>query len=162
VAGATSRVDVREKPYLLFALAVCIVAAPVYAGPTTPPPGSAERKAICDALRMPVMKEFGVKPVFVVQTLVVMDGWAFMAAGLQREDGTAYNVEEAHRQRTGEGDALSRPFDGDDMYGLLRKANGRWKVMACAVSPTDVAYADWRTRFGAPKAVFGSLAVNVE
>jgi hypothetical protein len=65
-------------------------------GPTTPPPGSAERKAICDALRVPVMKDFGVKPVFVIQTLVVMDGWAFMAAGLQREDGTAYQAEELY------------------------------------------------------------------
>lgn len=146
------------KTCLLLALTVGIVAAPVCAGPATPPPGSAERKAICDALRGPVVKDFGVKPIFVIQTLGVMDGWAFLAAGLRREDGTAYRAEELYTQRHGDGHA----FDGDDIYGLLRKVNGRWKVMACVVAPTDVAYADWHRRFGAPKAVFGSLATNME
>lgn len=152
----------RNTHHLLLALAAGVVAGPIHAGPTTPPPGSAERKAICDALRAPVVEEFGVKPVFVIRTLNVLGGWAFLSGDLQRENGSPYNAEEIHRQRTGETDALSRPFDGDSVYGLLRKENGRWKVMACAVAPTDVTYADWHRRFGAPRAVFGKLATNVE
>jgi hypothetical protein len=104
------------------------------------------------------MKDFGVKPVFVIQTLNVLGDWAFLYGDLQREDGTAYNVEETYKQRTGE----SYPFDGDSVYGLLRKQNGRWKVMACAVAPTDAAYVDWHKRFGAPRAVFGRLAPSLE
>jgi len=62
----------------------------------------------------------------------------------------------------GSDDKTISTLDSDDMCGLLRKADGRWKVMAYAVSPTDIAYADWHRRFGAPKEVFGSLARNLE
>lgn len=118
--------------------------------PHTPAHGSAERKAICDALRVPVIKEFGVKPIFVIQTLNVLGDWAFLAGNLQREDGTPYNAEVLHRARKGDG----RIFDGDSVYGLLRKEKGRWRAAACSVGPTDVSYLPWAREHGAPPILF--------
>jgi hypothetical protein len=128
------------------------------AGPITPPPGSTERKAICDALRVPVIEEFGVKPIFVITTLNVFDGWAFLIGELKRTDGSRYNAEKLDAERNGGG----RPFDGDSVYGILRKKGGRWRVLACHVGPTDASYVTWRREFGAPLQLFGERASNME
>jgi hypothetical protein len=128
------------------------------AGPVTPPPGSTERKAICDALRVPVIKEFGVKPIFVIRTLNVMDGWAFLAGDLQRENGAPYNAAKLYKQRTGE-DGL---FDGDSVYGLLRKQNGRWKALDYQVGPTDVSFTGWHGQYGAPRRLFGVYSRHMQ
>ena len=118
--------------------------------PHTPAPGSAERKAICDALRVPVIKEFGVRPIFVIQALNVLDGWAFLAGNLQREDGSPYNAEALHRARFGDDQII----DGDSVFGLLRKEKGRWRAVACSVGPTDVSYTPWAREHGAPQILF--------
>ena len=131
---------------------------PALAGPTTPPPGSPERKAICDALRVPVIKQFGVKPIFVIRSLNVMDGWAFLSGDLQRENGTPYGVAKLYKQRTGE-DGF---FDGDSVYGLLRKRNGQWKALDCHVGPTDVSFIGWHSEYGAPRQIFGEHARHMQ
>ncbi len=128
------------------------------AGPVTPPSGSAERKAICDALRVPVVDEFGVRPIFVISTLNVLDGWAFLIGELKRTDGSPYNAERLDAERNGEG----RPFDGDSIYGILRKKNGRWRALACSVGPTDASFVIWRREFGAPLELFGKHASSME
>lgn len=128
------------------------------AGPVTPPPGSSERKAICDALRVPVIEEFGVKPIFVISTLNVLDGWAFLVGELKRTDGSPYNAEKLDAERNGGG----RPFDGDSVYGILRKKGGRWRVLACHVGATDASYVGWWREFRAPLEVFGEEASNME
>jgi hypothetical protein len=158
VSDGISKTKLKAKRNLLLALVVSIVAGPVWASPSTPPPGSAQRKAICDALRVPVVKEFGVKPIFVISTLNVMDGWAFLIGKLQRENGAPYNAAELYRQRNGE-DGF---FDGDSVYGILRKTNGRWKALACHVGPTDASFIVWSREFGAPRALFGRHAAMMQ
>jgi len=40
------------------------------------------------------------------------------------------------------------------VYALLRLKGGAWRVLTFVLGPTDVAYADWWSRYGAPKAIF--------
>jgi hypothetical protein len=86
--------------------------APVATGerteaPTTPPPGSRERRAILDALRAELSHLIGPDLVFVVATLRVREGWAWIEAAPQSRDG-------ANRY--------------EDVTALLRKEDGRWVV----------------------------------
>jgi hypothetical protein len=39
-------------------------------------------------------------------------------------------------------------------YALLRRQDGEWRVIDHAVGPTDVAWADWPQRHGAPASLF--------
>src|SRR5688500_2814594 len=55
--------------------------------PYTPAPRTAERKAIADALRVPVEKKLKKSVVFKIDHLKVQDGWAFLRGVPQRPDG---------------------------------------------------------------------------
>ena len=65
-------------PLLPLALLLLCVSARAQ-GPTyTPAPGSAERRAVADALRAPVERELRQKVVFKIDALKLKDGWAFL------------------------------------------------------------------------------------
>ena len=98
-----------------------------------PAPGSAERRSILDALRPSVEARLGRNVEFVVTTIRVDKGWAFVMADPQRRGG--------------------RPIDGraifgehfDDMDGLtvtavLENRGGRWRVVDHAIGATDAWY----------------------
>ena len=108
----------------------------------TPPKGSAERKAILDALRRELSRLHGTEAVFVVRRLKVQRGWAWVEALPQSADG-------ANR------------YEG--LSALLSKRGGRWRVeeLACAEeeNPDCVGHADFFVRLGrrfpeAPRAIF--------
>jgi hypothetical protein len=74
----------------VFRLAVILLAISsisAQSGTYTPKPGSAERKAIMDAARVPVESELKKKVVFKVERLKVRAGWAFMMGVPQGPDG---------------------------------------------------------------------------
>jgi hypothetical protein len=127
---------------LLFA--ACLVfsgrlaAAPPY---STPKPGSADRKAIMDALRVPVQKELKKDIVFKVGSLRVKDGWAVLQGNAVRPDGTAL----------GEKDLWG------EMAALLRKKDGKWTVLHWGIS-TDTGVLDYaKVHFpDAPNEIFPS------
>lgn len=74
----------------------------------TPARGSAERKAIMDAMRAH-RRRFDPQPViFVVSHLRVQRGWAWLAAEPQSPDGRSH-------------------YEGEE--ALLRRRNGRWAVV---------------------------------
>ncbi len=54
----------------------------------TPEPGSAERTAIMDALRVPAQKDLGRKVIFEVDRLRVAGDWAFARVTLTLPDGS--------------------------------------------------------------------------
>lgn len=56
-------------------------------GAVTPPVGSAERKAIMNAMRAELRENFGIEAVFVVNWLKVKDGWAWAETDPQSRDG---------------------------------------------------------------------------
>ncbi len=112
-----------------FVLWICLVllcaclTIPVLAAPSTyqPKPGSAERKAIMDALRKPISKTLKRKVIFQVHHLKVSNGWAWAIVTALKPDGS----------ELGE----------DDMWGsaqgLLHKRNGKWQALVAGVA-TDV------------------------
>jgi hypothetical protein len=57
------------------------------AGPTyTPKPGSAERKAIVDALRKPVSKKVKTRVIFELGYFQVRDGWAMVSGSALKSE----------------------------------------------------------------------------
>ncbi|HEX8686792.1 MAG TPA: hypothetical protein VF736_21215 [Pyrinomonadaceae bacterium] len=115
----------------------------------TPAPGSAERKAITDALRAPVERELRQKVVFKVDGLKVQGGWAFLRGVPQTPDGGRLDYKAtSYRQQVEEG-----VFD-DGVVALLRKQAGRWRVVKYVIGATDVPYVTWDKDYKAPSAIF--------
>ncbi len=108
------------------------------AAPYTPKPGSSERQAILNALRVPVEKEARQKVVFHGVSIKVEKGWAFVHAISMDKAG-------------------KKAVLGDlDTGGLLRKQNGRWKVLHWGVAGDIGVVCDAAKKYPhAPKAIFG-------
>lgn len=75
-------------------------------------PGSPVRRAILDVLRQEIMHLQGIKVVFVVKSLKVKDGWAWVHTLPQSPDGKNHY---------------------EDVSALLHSKNGTWEVaeLAC-------------------------------
>ena len=96
---------------ILTLVIVSILANPAIANPGahTPPPGSAERKAILDAYRAEWTKPDSIKDViFVVTHLKVHDDWAWLEVNPKSSDG-------------------SQQFESEE--GLLHREGAAWKVL---------------------------------
>lgn len=124
-----------------FALALCVVlclGGLLCAAPYTPKPGSPERKAILNALRVPVEREARQKVVFHGVSIKVEKGWAFVHAISMDKAG-------------------KKAVLGDlDTAGLLRKQNGRWKVLHWGVAGDISVVCEAAKKYPqAPKAIFG-------
>ncbi|HBR56405.1 MAG TPA: hypothetical protein DEA22_02875 [Blastocatellia bacterium] len=118
-------------------------------GVYSPSRGSAERKAILGALRIPVEKELKQRIVFVAQHFSVLGNWAYVGGIPQTPEGRRPNL-----KNTVYAEADEAGIFDDNFSGLLRKTGGKWKVVTFALGCTDVCYADWWRRFKAPKAIF--------
>ncbi|UWX58385.1 hypothetical protein NY406_03725 [Chlorobaculum sp. MV4-Y] len=82
----------------------------------TPPPGSAERKAILDAMHLKIKELHGFDVVFAVKTMNVSGGWAWVHTLPQSRDG---------RDRY------------EDFSALLHNDNGKWRVDEIACTEPD-------------------------
>jgi len=136
---------------------------------------SSDRKAQLDALRTRVQGDFaGVqslrdkKLVFVVKRLTADAKRAVVFARIMKRDAAGHDSELADADYKGsayEELIADGVFDGPEVIAVLGKTNGKWGVMkkgtgdsaqeAFVVGPTDVAYTDWDTGFGVPRAWFG-------
>jgi hypothetical protein len=95
----------------------------------TPPPGSAERKAILDAYRAEWTKPDSIKDViFVVTHLKVHDGWAWLEVNPRSADG-------------------AQQFESEQ--GLLRKEGGGWKVLQRKAGTTARYFKNLKAKFPA-------------
>lgn len=92
---------------------------------STPKPGSAERKAIMDAMRKPVQKETKFPVIFRVGSLKVQNGWAFYSGNALHKNGKPINEE----------------FLWGEMAALLRKKGKTWTVLHWGFA-TDVGVID--------------------
>ena len=115
----------------------------------TPEKGSAERTAILDALRTPVERELKQKIVFNLDHFRVTGTWAFLGGDPQSPTGGQPDYRGTKYQSARDADM----FD-NNIFALLRKTGGKWKVVTYAIGCTDVCYADWWRRYKAPKAIF--------
>lgn len=115
----------------------------------TPQNGSKERKAILDVLRVPVEKQLKQTIVFAADTFNVSGGWAFIGGQPQTRDGGPPSYRGTKYQQAVDADM----FD-NNIFALLKRTAGKWKVVTFAIGCTDVCYLDWSRRYRAPKAVF--------
>jgi len=134
---------------LLFSL--ILASAPIAEAQTAyePAKGSPERKAILDALRIPVERALKQKVVFVADNFKVQGNWAFVGGTPQNSNGG----EPDYRRTPYSGAVESGAFD-NNFFALLKKTAGKWKVTTYAIGCTDVCYTDWWRRHRAPKAIF--------
>jgi hypothetical protein len=115
----------------------------------TPEKGSPERKAILDALRVPVEKELKQRIIFVVDNLKVQANWAFVGGQPQGADGERPNYAGTPYQ-----EAIDADMFDNNYFALLKKTGGKWRVVTHAIGCTDVCYATWWRDHKAPKAIF--------
>ena len=101
----------------------------------TPQPGSPERKAIMDAYRVQWNGDESRQVVFVVNYLKVHGSWAYTTVTPQSPDG-------------------SQNYETES--GLLRKRNGKWKVLDRAAGNGDQSdFKRMRTKYpAAPSNIF--------
>jgi hypothetical protein len=115
----------------------------------TPEKGSAERKEILDALRVPVERDLKQPIIFAIDNFNVLGNWAFIGGTPQTPDGGKPDY-----SRTKYADALQAGAFDNNVFALLKKTAGRWKVVTHQIGCTDVCYAVWWRQYRAPKAVF--------
>jgi hypothetical protein len=115
----------------------------------TPAKGSAERRAILEALRVPVEKELRQKIVFAAEHFTVSGRWAFVGGDPLVPGGGRPNYRGTPYQEAIDADMFDNNF-----FAILKRTGTRWKVIHYDIGCTDVCYADWWRRFKAPKAIF--------
>lgn len=128
---AEGMTNFRRSAALLALLGVSVVQA-VNVPLSTPAPGTATRKAILDAVRVPTMRHFSQKLIsFKVVDLKVGGGWAFVRA----RPLNAAN-EYLRQETTG----------APEVWSVLHLQRGQWKVRRWAM-PTDVISETWEEDF---------------
>jgi hypothetical protein len=115
----------------------------------TPAPGTAERKAILDVLRVPVRKDLKQAVIFKVNAMAVQDNWAFVYAQPLRPNGKPIDY-----RRTRHAREVRAGMFGDDCSGLLRYNDGTWTLVTWDIGATDVVWDGWDKKYGAPSAIF--------
>ena len=115
----------------------------------TPEKGSAERKEILDALRVPVERKLKQPVIFNVDNLNVTGNWAFVGGSPQRPSGGQPD----YHGTVYESAIDSGAFD-NNIFALLKKTAGKWRVVVHQIGCTDVCYATWWRDHRAPKALF--------
>jgi len=112
-----------------------------------------ERDAMVAALSPAASADIGRPVTFQVTTKRVEGDWGFIVGqpwtpeGAQLDWSTTRYAEQAREGM----------LDGNGTtYALLHRQNGAWTVTTFAVGPTDVAYADWPQRYGAPASIFAA------
>jgi hypothetical protein len=108
-----------------------------------------QRAAILDAARAPAAAFFARPVKFRVDRLTVVDDWAFLSADMQDGQGRPIDYAGTPLADAAAHGAVSRSY-----AALLRRAGRDWRVVDHAIGPTDVVWADWPGRHGAPAALF--------
>ena len=129
----------------ILALSITSFAQSVY----SPEKGSPERKAILDALRVPVERDLKQKVIFVADHFKIQGTWAYVSGTPQNSSGGAPDYSKTKYAEQFDTGAFDNNF-----FALLRKTGGRWKVTHYLIGCTDVCYLDWWRRYKAPKAIF--------
>lgn len=110
---------------------------------------AADRAAILNAAREPVAKRLG-KPVKLnARTLAREGDWAFLVAAMEDNGGRPISYAGTPLAPAEAEGAVSKDF-----VALLRLSGGQWRIVDQALGPTDVAWADWPAKHGAPQSIF--------
>lgn len=110
---------------------------------------SADRDAILDAARIPVVEALGKPPVFAVRQLNRDGEWAFLFADMRQAGGVPFDY-----GGTRKAEAARQGFVSRSYAALLRKGEHGWRVVEAAIGPTDAAWEGWAVKYGVPPALF--------
>lgn len=114
----------------------------------TPAPGSEERQAIMNALRVPAEKDLGRKVIFRVDHLRVANNWAFArVVPLLPNGGEIDYSRTKYRTELEEG-----AFDAEAEC-LLRREGDVWKVLEWRFGASDTETPIWVEKYGFPKSL---------
>ncbi len=116
-----------------------------------PKRGSAERKMIMNAARVPIVKALKRRVIFVVDTLRSNGEWAFMTAVPHEPNGSKLKWHKTPYAEDWKGDFMS-----DLMVLLLHKEGKHWRAVTHCIGPTDVCWYDWGKKYHVPKALLMS------
>lgn len=141
-----------KKSIFIFSFVLFLAVSNFAQTVTTPEKGSAERTAILNALRVPVEKELKQKIQFAVENFNVQGNWAFLDGASQTMTGGEPNFKNTQYQGRIDVDA----FD-NNIFALLKKTAGKWKVVTYQIGCTDVCYLPWVKDYKAPKAIFPNV-----
>ncbi|HEX8571349.1 MAG TPA: hypothetical protein VF759_01210 [Allosphingosinicella sp.] len=103
------------------------------------PQGSAQRRAILNALRPAVERRLGPNVEFVVSSIRIRPGWAVVMADPQRRGGGRIDGRRYFPASDWEF------MDGITVTAVLRFASARWSLVNHAIGATDVWYCDGET-----------------
>jgi hypothetical protein len=119
--------------FLLFVFLTVAAGAEVY----EPKPGTPARKAIMEAMRVPVAKAVGAEVIFTGNVHISGD-WAKFTGDVATKDGKPPKRMESEMEL--------------DFFALLRRENGEWKVLFWAFAGDISAYEDAKKKYpNAPK-----------
>ena len=128
------------------------VGSPARAEISTPPAGSAQRRAILDAVRPRVEAEIGPPVVFNVSVLRVSGNWAFVQATPKRPGSV-----DVDWKKTKFREAFEKDFMTDIVMGLLRYDDSKWTLVEYVLGPTDVFWESWLQKYRLPRQLFVAL-----
>jgi hypothetical protein len=114
----------------------------------TPEPGTSERTAIMDRLRVPAQKDLGQTVIFKVDILRVAGDWAYarLLPTLPNGDEIDYSKTKFRKQME------LGAFDPQG-EALLQRRRDNWKVLEWVFGATDVPSARWSEKYRLPKAL---------
>ncbi|MET3712697.1 hypothetical protein ABIC65_003415 [Sphingomonas trueperi] len=110
----------------------------------------ADRAAILDAAHHAIARRIGKTPRLLVRTLGHQGAWVFLIATMQDKAGRPISY-----AGTPLASAEAEGMVSKDYVALFRRSGAGWRVVEEALGPTDVTWADWAEKHGAPKAIFG-------
>ncbi len=120
------------------------------AATATAPVDAETRRAILDSARVPVAEALGKPVLFRVSHLGASGDWAFLRAEMEGPGGRPIDYAGTGLAEAATHGAVSRTY-----AALLRRRGSTWVVVDHAIGPSDMAWEEWPTRHGAPKAIFG-------
>ena len=115
----------------------------------TPAKDSSERKAILNALRLPVERELKQSIQFSIQHFKVQGNWAFVNGEPLNKSNGKPDYRNTPYQR-----AIRDGMFDNNFQALLRKTNGKWKVVTYRIGCTDVCWLGWDEKYNAPNTIF--------
>lgn len=133
--------------YLLLIFAFSVPAA-FAQGTDTQAENSPERAAVLKALSVPVSKDLKQSITFSTEKFKMQGNWAFVSGQAKNAEGGAPNWKLTKYQKFID----SNDFE-DNLFALLKKTNGKWRVVTYMMNCHDVCYLDWDKRYKAPKAI---------
>lgn len=115
-------------------------------GVYTPQRGSDERVQILNGIRPQVEGTLQMPVEFIVRTMNVTNGWAFVALDPQHPGGGRIDPNRTPL------DPMAH--DGLTVYALLRDQGAGWETVDWVIGPGDVAWETWPADHGAPAILF--------